>query len=681
MSTPLELVGRIEEAAAELRTLLAPPPPTFALVAEPPEVAEGGTLTFRLSTTGLEAGTAVRYTLQGVGAADVGVPLQGDLTIGPDGRAVLIVPIVADSLTEGVERITCMVGSEWAEASATIADTSVTPAPPPAPPPPPPPPTGDLVATGHDYKPLGDPNYTAWMADTLRSAAIPPLHRPWTVYADPARGLIARHARGVAPAGYTRMLPFGGSQGYAEYLTTLHEGKFLSFLPSASDVPDQAAGSLRAGWTEPRPGVRKPLFIRAGRRGEALGSPYITWHGHSPVREDGTVADGVHIPLFIGIDVIGRLWALLRDGSLAHLGDTPVTTWSNDFAYHHADRKVFHVADSGAGAVIRVDRKATPWASSVLASGLGHVTSLREVGGVLYAVSNPDGAVHEIDPATGAHRVLCTVPRAFWIDYDSQGRILVCTDTRRVYRIDRSTGLSLAQLISDAYTSKVIQPWITLECDRAGALGYRDALYIASVQGTAGSHVCLRVGADGESLGPWFGWPMGGGNNASGDHAQCGDPHGHYPWTAAILGQDGGDDAGLFTLGKAEANGALIVPRSPGWKPMSAEINSLTGKGRQVIYWGTSPGAADAKLVPSFTTQMNSRGGGLIDYEHLASMPLADAVAFVRGGMAGSYARPNITANDMRCLMLAAHAGSQQYLIEGAPYMDRVRAELNGMTV
>jgi len=536
-----------------------------------------------------------------------------------------------------------------------------------------------MPATGHDYKPVGDPNHTAWLPDTLRSGRVPPLYRPWRVYADEAKGIIGRHAQGVPPARFMRLQPFGGIQGYAEYLTTLHEGQYLSFLPSASDKPDEAAGSLRAGWTQPRPGVRKPLFIRAGRRGEAIGSPYITWHGHSRLDEHGQPVYGDHIPLFVGVDVIGRFWSLHPTGELKHLGDVPVTTWSNDFSYYREQRKVMFVTDTGAGRVLKVDRRTTPWTTTVLAGVGGHITSVREVGGLVYACDNLSGNVYEIDPDDGARRLLRQVDRAFWLDYDSAGHLLVCTDTRRVYRIDRQTGQQIGeQIIPPDRVSGVVQPWITLECDRSGALGVVDALYIASVQATNGTHVVLRIGGRGETLGPWFGWPGGAGNNSQGWRSHCGDPDGHYPWTAAILGQDGGPDAGLLTMGKAEANPTLTIPLAADhpWRPMREEINGATGRGRLVVYEGTSPGAPDARKVPSFTTQMNLRGQGLIDADYIASMALPEAARYVREGMASTTPRPNISANDLRSFLVMCHANSQQYLIEGAPYMERIWREV-----
>ncbi len=130
-------LAAIEAGAAALRQSLtdAPPPPTYTLTAEPPQVNEGAVLTFRLTTTNVAPGTLLPYVLQGVSAADVGAPMSGQIVVGQDGRGSLVVPLLADQSTEGPEAITCVVGDRLASASATIGDTSVSPPPPPLPPP------------------------------------------------------------------------------------------------------------------------------------------------------------------------------------------------------------------------------------------------------------------------------------------------------------------------------------------------------------------------------------------------------------------------------------------------------------------------------------------------------------------------------------------------------------------
>jgi hypothetical protein len=133
---------RISAAAAILAASLgdAPPPPptpTYAITASAEQIDEGQALVFTVSTTHVAAGTALPYRLQGaINAADLdGVPLGGTVTIGADGTAMLVVPTVADLVTEGDEVIEMVLDlpGVLAHVAATIRDTSVTPPPPPPP--------------------------------------------------------------------------------------------------------------------------------------------------------------------------------------------------------------------------------------------------------------------------------------------------------------------------------------------------------------------------------------------------------------------------------------------------------------------------------------------------------------------------------------------------------------------
>jgi hypothetical protein len=100
--------------------------PTYALAADQDSVDEGGDATFTLTTTNVEEGTEVAYTISGVSAADVDGALTGTVEVGADGTATITVSIVADETTEGEETLTVTAGDQ--EASTVINDTSLTPA-------------------------------------------------------------------------------------------------------------------------------------------------------------------------------------------------------------------------------------------------------------------------------------------------------------------------------------------------------------------------------------------------------------------------------------------------------------------------------------------------------------------------------------------------------------------------
>jgi hypothetical protein len=99
--------------------------PTYALSAIGTSVDEGFTATFNLTTTNVAVGTAVPYTLSGVGitSSDInGGQLSGTAVILQNGTAVFLLPIAADSTTEGPETLTVTVAGKTAQ--IVINDTS-----------------------------------------------------------------------------------------------------------------------------------------------------------------------------------------------------------------------------------------------------------------------------------------------------------------------------------------------------------------------------------------------------------------------------------------------------------------------------------------------------------------------------------------------------------------------------
>jgi hypothetical protein len=99
--------------------------PIYTITANASSVSEGSSATFLLSTTNVDAGSSVDYTLSGISAADIVGSLSGKTVIGTSGQATISVPIAADRTTEGNETLTVTVQGKTA--SITIVDTSVTP--------------------------------------------------------------------------------------------------------------------------------------------------------------------------------------------------------------------------------------------------------------------------------------------------------------------------------------------------------------------------------------------------------------------------------------------------------------------------------------------------------------------------------------------------------------------------
>jgi hypothetical protein len=88
---------------------------------------EGSTAFFSISTTGIDSGTVVAYTISGVSASDlVNGSLNGTITTAAAGESILIsIPIRKDNLTEGIETLTITLDdSSSTTASLSVNDTS-----------------------------------------------------------------------------------------------------------------------------------------------------------------------------------------------------------------------------------------------------------------------------------------------------------------------------------------------------------------------------------------------------------------------------------------------------------------------------------------------------------------------------------------------------------------------------
>ena len=97
---------------------------TYSLIASSSSVNEGAVAKFILTTTSLDSGTLVPYTITGISANDImGGMLNGNALIDASGEATISVSLLLDKLTEGPEKITVTVNGK--AASTIVNDTSV----------------------------------------------------------------------------------------------------------------------------------------------------------------------------------------------------------------------------------------------------------------------------------------------------------------------------------------------------------------------------------------------------------------------------------------------------------------------------------------------------------------------------------------------------------------------------
>lgn len=91
-----------------------PPPiePTYQLTSNVNPVDEGISITFTLTTTNVENGNNVPYTISGVSQSDIGgVPLNGNFVV-DNNNASITLNITADNLTEDTEYLTLVSGGQ-----------------------------------------------------------------------------------------------------------------------------------------------------------------------------------------------------------------------------------------------------------------------------------------------------------------------------------------------------------------------------------------------------------------------------------------------------------------------------------------------------------------------------------------------------------------------------------------
>ena len=102
--------------------------PTYALSSSAASVNEGSSFTITLTTTNIDDGTVIPYTISGVTSADInGTNLSGNFVVTNNTSQITVVTS-ADATTEGAETFVLSLNSLSTSQSVTINDTSQTPA-------------------------------------------------------------------------------------------------------------------------------------------------------------------------------------------------------------------------------------------------------------------------------------------------------------------------------------------------------------------------------------------------------------------------------------------------------------------------------------------------------------------------------------------------------------------------
>ena len=97
---------------------------TFSLAPNDANPIEGDTVTFTLTTTNVTDGTTIPYTITGISADDIDIPLTGNFTVNSNTATVDII-LAEDLLTEGTETLVIELDNGKAISGVTVQDTSV----------------------------------------------------------------------------------------------------------------------------------------------------------------------------------------------------------------------------------------------------------------------------------------------------------------------------------------------------------------------------------------------------------------------------------------------------------------------------------------------------------------------------------------------------------------------------
>jgi hypothetical protein len=533
------------------------------------------------------------------------------------------------------------------------------PAPTPTPAPPAPPPSGPLLLTvatnGHTLADSSRPKVITDTIDMSRSMA--PV--PWSVFRDDEQH-VAMPMRGREPDHWRRLPIYGHPAEYSVTTPAVVDGKLQMLYPSSVNDADPALLIV--------PELKK-FPVRGGPRGRAITTPYWLVRGHTRY-SDGQLHADPRIPAWVAVDMVGRIYYLMRDGSIDLVAQVPLKSYANDFSYFDHDRKVMWVTDTAAGEIVRVRRDGRIFAGEVWTKVPGRATSVRAIGTKLYVAN--ETSVIEVDALNkdAPHRLVATLPGVFWVDHLSDGRLVVMTRNSAIHIVSPTTGsigpnINGKDAVTGADYGNVNQVgWVMLDVDRNGTCGPKDSIWACASHNLA-INGPWRIAPDGRIT--RIPGVSGGGRSLAGRSEKCIEG-GHYQWVVAAHP----DEAMLMIQGGSQILPLIYAAVGAGdasWPAEEAYNSALIGRGYTVIRQGGSePGM-------TFAASMGPSGNSMVGCtpDHLANMPFDDALAFVRRGMLSTTPR-QISDADAHAVLAWLCRGSQRYVAEGRALMDRLAA-------
>jgi hypothetical protein len=491
----------------------------------------------------------------------------------------------------------------------------------------------------------------------------------------PFTGPIPAGMRGVEPlAGKWRKIPLCGTPPWLyEQTPYVVDGKIERVLGQlGDDIALNAMPVLTGIGLDGKPRAKYPL--RGGARGIGIATPYTAWHGHTPVRKDGTVNESVQVPLYLGLVASGEMMSFHKDGSMEILFKVPLPNggFYNDYTlFEPRESNLFYAVNAPLAQIVEINRATNPVSVRTVFDGkpvgIKRLTSVRQVGEYLYVCDPDDGKIYRYHPTTRVFEFMIAVPRVFWIDYFSNGDLCVITLNRTVHRVG-PVGAS-PDLLNKIGAG---QSWVNCSVDRNGTCGERDSILALSTHGAANVDT-YRITSEGINA---RGFGQGGGRSTVGSLSGVGEALGNYPWNAEFHPHYGL----ILVQGFAECIPGFLCPEAEGQTYWAAEDSQFEGVRVDGVLRerGQMFGAGRDLLFKEFSQIMTPRGGGLVTADHIAAMSYADAVAFLRAGMITKRPR-TFTNGQVLSMLYVLYRQSQRFMREGRVLVDGLISYVNGL--
>jgi hypothetical protein len=411
-----------------------------------------------------------------------------------------------------------------------------------------------------------------------------------------------------------------------------------------------------------------------GSRDDNIVSPYSTYVPNPTARG------------FVGIDLAGRIFQLNMDGSVVTIAGrqtiksvVPYSIWDSnvtqsdrdalqfttignfngvgfneptDLAFDPRNSSILYVADQSNARIAKVDFSVSPPNITTYAGVPGIQGNVdgpaltAQFGGPNSIVVRSDGTMYVADYDNNSIRMISPdgstvstiagaaqgLSQPFAVRFDSHTNLIIDELTAgNIKHMDLTT--NAVTLIASGLCGA---GWTWIDVDRNGNIGPIDDVFVNCDTG-GDNRTMTRISADGTRSEPSSNYGI--------------DP-GHYPWALAI----DKNEARLLVHGFGDSAPKFYrfgVPSDIPWSGNYLNTDVWPIQNRLGAYWD------NWGTIPEFpfsarSAQAALRGSGystipgVVQFDAMVTLPLNQISNFVRNGLGGSVARPEVTGRDLQ---------------------------------